>query len=214
MKRSFAISHSVQRQNHGKGVDMLSGVSPGDPYTAQLGVARRFEEAEAAFRKSLVHIRIALLASSTVEHFVPVLRCWLARSGFWSDVYVAPFDTIEKEIVDETSGLYAHKPDVAIIFQRSKDILDRVPALDDISDVQHAAEKECSRWLILWDKLISRTGATIVHSIPVAPVERPLGNREASSPRGSVFRLNATMLSLMGRGPRGTRQLLRSRRVV
>lgn len=62
-----------------------------------------------------LRVRAALLASFTIQPFVPVLRVEAARIGVWLDVYVAPYGQYFQELLDPRSGLYAFRPHVTFM---------------------------------------------------------------------------------------------------
>jgi hypothetical protein len=72
--------------------------SPEDDFASQARVARLYSTLPAA-ELGLKPIRIAILASNTVDHFTEVLKYWIAREGF-AEIWAAPFDTIEATAFD------------------------------------------------------------------------------------------------------------------
>ena len=67
-------------------------------------------------------LRIALLASFTIEPLVPFLRVEAARRGFAADVYVAPFDAANQELLDPSSGCVRHRPDIVFVARLLEDV--------------------------------------------------------------------------------------------
>jgi len=72
--------------------------------------------------------RVAWLASFTTELFSPYLAVEAARRGLLLEPYFAPFGQVEQVILDDASGLYAARPELAILAIR---IEDTTPALAD-----------------------------------------------------------------------------------
>jgi FkbH-like protein len=60
-------------------------------------------------------VRLAVLASSTVEHLVPAIRVSAARRGLWVQVYQHDFGQFRTELADPASGLHAFRP-TAVLF--------------------------------------------------------------------------------------------------
>ena len=56
------------------------------------------------YAASLQPVRVALLASFTIEPLLPFLRVEAARHGFAIDVYVGPFNTARQELLEPSSG--------------------------------------------------------------------------------------------------------------
>ena len=75
-----------------------------------------------SLRGKLIPVRAALLASFTIDSLVPYLEVEAARSGFSLDTYVAPFNSIQQELLDPDSGCASHQADVVFILQMLEDI--------------------------------------------------------------------------------------------
>src|SRR3546814_12061095 len=72
-------------------------------------------------------LRIAILASSTVDHFAEVLRLWLAVAGFAAEIHLAPFDTVTQTVLDGDGPLYRFAPQVVWLFSTHRDVALDVP---------------------------------------------------------------------------------------
>lgn len=68
-----------------------------------------------ACREQLAPVRVALLASFTIDSIVPFLVVEAARLGFAAEVYVAPFNSVKQELLRADSGCVRHKPDVVFV---------------------------------------------------------------------------------------------------
>jgi FkbH-like protein len=77
---------------------------------------------ELASAPQLQGIRVALLASFTIEPLKPLLQVEAARLGFWPDVYIARFNTVRQELLDPASGCAAYKPTVVFIAEMLNDV--------------------------------------------------------------------------------------------
>jgi HAD superfamily phosphatase (TIGR01681 family) len=73
-------------------------------------------------------VRIALLASFTVEPVVPFLRVEAARHGFRPEIYIGPYNSIDQELLWSDSGCARHMADVVFI---SYTLADACPRLSD-----------------------------------------------------------------------------------
>lgn len=90
----------------------LAGASS---YTAYLAAANAVERlpGDAGARE----LRIAILGNFTIDPLVPVLRGEAARAGARGMTYVAPFDSVGPETLNQASGLYAFDPDLVLLAQ-------------------------------------------------------------------------------------------------
>src|SRR6185312_5807615 len=79
-------------------------------------------------RGGLRPLKVALLASFTIDPLVPFLRVEAARHGFDADVYVTPFNSVNQALLDPDSPCVRHQPDIVFITQVLEDMC---PALSD-----------------------------------------------------------------------------------
>jgi predicted enzyme involved in methoxymalonyl-ACP biosynthesis len=70
--------------------------------------------------------KVALLADCSTQHLQPVLEALFARAGINVTVHLGEFDTLQQEILDPTSSLYAFAPDVVVLLQSTNALRDRV----------------------------------------------------------------------------------------
>ena len=60
-------------------------------------------------------IRLALLASSTIEHVLPSIRVAGLRRGLVVDCYVAPYGQYWQQVIDSKSDFHKFNPDVVFL---------------------------------------------------------------------------------------------------
>jgi FkbH-like protein len=92
-----------------------STVAPGSPWAKYHAAARELEWLGTKPIPEPLRARVAVLASFTVEPFLPVLRIEAARAGLWLDTYVAPYGQYLTELLDANSGLYRFQPHVTFL---------------------------------------------------------------------------------------------------
>lgn len=73
--------------------------------------------AEAVVEQGFEPCRIAVLRNFTIEPLIPVIKGEAIRLGLAPDVYVADFDAIAESVLNSTSQLYKHKPDIILVAQ-------------------------------------------------------------------------------------------------
>ena len=69
-------------------------------------------------------LRVAILASSTINGLKEVLSIKSRDFGIDSDVYVGEYNQYTREILDDKSELYTHKSDVIFLFIDTRAIKD------------------------------------------------------------------------------------------
>ena len=85
--------------------------------SAYSALARKLEPALA----ELPEVRVALLASCTVEVVKPFLLVEGARRGLRFTIWCGPYGQIEQQVLDAGSELYSFKPDVVFVLPRLED---------------------------------------------------------------------------------------------
>ena len=73
--------------------------------------------AEAVVEQGFEPYRIAVLRNYTIEPLIPVIKGEAVRLGLAPDVYVGDFDAIAESVLNSTSQLYKHKPDIILVAQ-------------------------------------------------------------------------------------------------
>jgi FkbH-like protein len=161
--------------------------SPEDAFVSQARISRLYSTLPAA-ELGLKPVRIAVLASSTVDHFTDVLKYWTAREGFAAEIWTAPFDTIETTALEQSSPLYGFAPDLVWIFTTGRDIRIEV---DDQSQVAIAVAEAVRHTQSLWKAIRSRLDCTILQNNADIPANDSLGNfaAQTSSSRRNLLRL-------------------------
>ena len=156
-------------------------------YLDQLNAAKLADTLSA----DLPPVRLAVLGSSTTAQLLPLLRLHGFKEGLRVELYDAPFDAYQQEILDDKSGLYAFKPQAALLFVNYRDAR------------PGPAEAEAERWRSLWTFLRERAGCAVLMNNFDCPVERPWGNLEVArtdAGLGRLRRLNALLAEKAGAG--------------
>src|SRR5687768_8855868 len=94
---------------------IAAGVIPGSPWAAYHAAARALDALPADAVPEGLRARVAVLASFTIEPFLPVLRIEAARAGLWLETYLAPYGQYLRELLDPASGLYRFRPQVTFL---------------------------------------------------------------------------------------------------
>jgi FkbH-like protein len=119
-------------------------------------------------------LKVALLASFTIDSLVPYLRVEAARQGFNADVYVAPFNSVNQMLLDPDSPCARHRPDIVFITQLLSDVCP--PVSDDYLSldpemVERLIEDTVDGCMSVVNAFVERTRATaIVSNVSLPPV--------------------------------------------
>jgi FkbH-like protein len=181
---------------------LFAALTPDRDFVDQSRAARLLRSIDLA-PLELRRLRIALLAASTLEHFAPVLRLWLARMGFDAEVTVNPFDTATQAVLDPASPLRTGKPDIVWLFSTHRDVpLDSQPG-DAISKVTTQIEQAIAARQALWTTLVEQVGCTVIDNIVDCPADDPFGNLAGSAVWGQRSMLRRYNAELPAAAPAG-----------
>jgi len=136
-------------------------------------------------------LKVALLGDVSTQHLVPLLRALFASNGVDSEIYEAGFDTVEVEVLDPGSGLYAFGPDVIVLLQSVAKL--KASYYESPGERAQFARGHATRIEEVWKAIRARSGAPIVQSTFVLPYDRPFGNyggAVADTLQGAVLELN------------------------
>ncbi len=141
-------------------------------------------------------LRLAILAAATMDHLLPAIRVGALRRGVVVECYLAPFDQIQQELLVETSGCYAFKPDVVLVSCDSLSKMPELPLAASEEVIQKTVVALSSEWARAWDVIQNKLNAVVVQSTFLTPPLRMFGEFDArvpASPFALVQRLNATL---------------------
>ncbi|MBY0275627.1 HAD-IIIC family phosphatase [Candidatus Binatia bacterium] len=148
-------------------------MSPTDPshldYRALLRASKQLDVSTCTTER-----RIAILSDAAVPQLVPLLRTLFAARGVRAEIHLAEYDTLELEVFDAASALYAFAPDAVVLLHAPQAL--RLRYWREAADREHFAERTVDGLVALWDTLRARTPALILQSNFPPPYERQFGN--------------------------------------
>ena len=131
-------------------------------------------------------LKVAVLADCAVQQLTALLKVLAARNGVALEVYEGGYDSIDLEILNPDSGLYAFGPQFAIVLVSGEKLKSR---MYDSADRTTFAADTVGRIANLWSAFGAQSRATIVQSNFVLPSERAFGNYElkVADSVGAIF---------------------------
>lgn len=168
---------------------------PSDDFTLQAGYGRTLKSLPSD-ALDLRPVRVALLSSSTLEHFLDVLRFWLVMEGLDPEFYLAPFDTISQTALDPSSDLYSFSPDVVWLFSSHRDVNLRSEPGESEQSALQAVRDSVREFQALWEAIHAKSSCSIIQNNADLPAERVFGNFEGLTPRGRANLLQRFNLEL------------------
>lgn len=121
-------------------------------------------------------LRIAVLGSYSIQHFVGVLRAMLNEKGLNVNIYEGHYNGIRMDVMDEESEFYKFNPNVVIMLPYYSDIVNRPVYFSSFDEVYKNVQSNIDYYKILWDKISRLKGCHIFQSNFVLPIEDELGN--------------------------------------
>jgi len=182
---------------------LTSVADPWDDFPLQMQYAKILKSL-CPDRLHLRPIRVAILGSSTLEHFVDVLCFWLACEGLSQQLYIAPFDTIRQSALDPTSDLYAFNPEIIWMFSSHRDVFIDIEHGQSPEILDSAVTEAVNDFAALWDAMRQCSSAYIIQNNADLPTERTFGNYEGAILWGRSNLLRRFNLELSARMPSGS----------
>ncbi len=92
-------------------------------------------------------VRLAILASSTVEHLLPAIRAAGLRRGLWITTYCGDYGQYRQELLDPRSGLHAFQPTAVLFAIDAYQLLSGfAPGADSEAQVEGVVADLASLW--------------------------------------------------------------------
>jgi FkbH-like protein len=171
------------------------------PVDASAGAWLRAARALDTYDPQLRRVRVALVATFTIDPLKPYLKVEAARRQFWTDTYIAPFDSVTRELIDPSSGCLRHAPEVVFVAQLLGDVCPPLandfPGLEPGDVDRHVADL-LSRLRSSLEAFRSRSQAALVLHNFVVPAAAPLGIFEQMAPTSQLDAVRRVNEGLVG----------------
>lgn len=174
------IDVALQAKDFERAFLMMKKVAfPESPFFELMRLARCLDETNAD-SLGLRPIRIALVGTSTVDHFAIAFRVWLNLVGFSPEFFIADFNTVEQTILDPESKVYAFCPDLIWIFTNYRDFLPPLLGQASTQILEETVEASVGRFSSLWTAIRKYSSAYIFQNNADIPASRSFGNFEGN----------------------------------
>lgn len=163
----------VENQQYAEAFYLLqASINPHSDYVEMERIAK-FSETIYKQLDQLKPIKLAILASTTIDNFAISLKFWLATEGFLLETWIAPFNSIASSIYDDSSDLYNFNPDLVWVFTTYRDLhLNNSTHGDDNENI----EKQLNFYQNLWEKMHSKLNCFIIQNNADIPAVDPFSN--------------------------------------
>src|SRR5262245_15485771 len=107
-------------------------------------------------------LRLAILASSTVDHLVPGIRVAGLRRRLWIDVHVGGYGQYRQDLLEAASPLHAFTPEMVLFSLTAREAIADMPLSATAETVHAAVERYVDDLIFLWRKARETLNATII----------------------------------------------------
>ena len=141
-------------------------------------------------------LRVALLASHTVDHLVPGIRVAALARRLALEVEVAPYGQYRQALLDPASPLEAFRPQVVVLALDARDAPIELPLDAPADRAEAAVQARVAELRRLWARARERFGARVVQQTLLAADPPLFGGFDAlvpASPAALLDRLNRAL---------------------
>ena len=118
-------------------------------------------------------VRLAILASSTVDHLAPAIRVAGLRRGLLVDVYVGAYGQYRQEVLQASSRLHQFAPQMVLFSLTARELIAKIPLTASTSEANDAIAQSVDELRQLWKRAQETFKATIIQQT-VLDVTQPL----------------------------------------
>ena len=174
-----------------EGLAALAGHRLGFLETVQLDRAlARLELKEASGFQA---VRLAILASSTVDHLPPAIRVAGLRRRLLVEVHTGAYAQYRQDLLDPTSALHRFKPQAVLFSLSAREAIAAVPVTATAAEVDSAIGRFVADLRSLWRKVREIDGAAVIQQTFIDVSEPLFGGYDRmvpGAPSAVVSRLN------------------------
>ena len=138
-------------------------------------------------------IRLAILASATVDHLAPAIRVAGLRRKLLIDVYCGAYAQYRQDVLDPTSLLYQFSPQAILFSLTAREAVAGVPLTATTAEVDEAIGRLTDELRSLWQKAREISTGVIVQQTFLDVTEPVFGSYDCfvpAAPSRVVARLN------------------------
>jgi FkbH-like protein len=123
-------------------------------------------------------VKLAVLASSTVDHLLPAIRVGALRRGLWTKIHVGPYGQYLQELHDPASGLHQFRPDCVLFALDAHHLLAGFTAAMPAEDVDRRLAALAADLAAHWRYVRGTLKAKVVQQTLLPVHEALFGNNE------------------------------------
>jgi FkbH-like protein len=130
----------------------------------------------------LTSIRLAVLASSTVDHLAPAIRVAGLRRRLMMDIHVGAYGQYRQDLLDLHSSLHQFAPQFVLFSITARDTIAAVPLTAPTAEVDETIAPSIQELRLLWRNARENLNATIIQQTFLDVTESVFGSYDRLVP--------------------------------
>jgi FkbH-like protein len=142
-------------------------------------------------------VRLAILASATVEHLLPAIRVSGLRRRLLIDVHIGPYGQYRQQLLDADSPLHQLRPQIVLLSLTAREAIASVPLTATAAGAEAAIAGSIDELRILWRKARETYEATVIQQTFLNIADPLFGSYDrlvAGAPAQLIDRLNERLV--------------------
>ena len=142
-------------------------------------------------------VRLAVLASSTINHLLPAIRVAGLRRRMMIEVHTGAYGQYRQDLLDSDSSLHKFAPQIILFSISVRDTIAGVPLTATIDEVNETIVRSIDELRLLWRKARATFNATIIQQTFLDITEPVFGSYDClvpGAPARVVKQLNDQLL--------------------
>ena len=138
-------------------------------------------------------VRLAILASATVDHLAPAVRVAGLRRGLWIDTYIAPYGQYRQELLGASTGIQRFDPHFVLFAIGVGETIAGIPIDATATDVHARVSATIEELSQLWELARRNLGAAVMQQTFLNHEDSLFGSYDRltpGSPTTVIRRLN------------------------
>jgi FkbH-like protein len=148
-------------------------------------------------RSGVPSMRLALLASTTVDHLIPGIRVGALRRGLLVECHAAAYGQYRQELLQPASALHQFKPDTVLLSISAREAIASIPLGATRAEADEALNRTIREIRELWSEARKRLNAAVIQQTFLNVSENLFGSHDRmvwGSPSSLIERLNELLL--------------------
>jgi FkbH-like protein len=146
--------------------------------------------------KGFSSVRLAILASATVDHLMPAIRVSGLRRRLLVDIHVGPYGQYRQQLLDTESPLYQIQPQFVLLSLTAREAIAAIPLTATAAEADVAIGRSIDELRMLWRKARETFHATVIQQTFLNIADPLFGNYDrlvAGAPAKLIDQLNERM---------------------